>query len=756
MFDKAQLKTTGMITVAVQHPPTKRTFNLDFYVAKKHEQPLLGFTACRTMDLLRVVEENICAVGTAADNGPPNAAKTNRSAACVTEAEIRAEYADLFEGVGLLEGEVHLVIDQTVPPVQMPLRRLPIGVRDKVAAELQRLEANGIIAPVAEPTPWVSALLVVAKPDGRIRLVIDPKHLNVGLQRAKYCLPTITDILPRLAGAKVFSSVDARDGFFHLMLDEESSRLTTFETPFGRWRWLRMPNGIKPAPEIFQARMHAALSGLKGVECIADDILIAGAGATEEEAMEDHNRNLRALLDRCRERGIKLNADKLKLNRQSIIFCGHELTRSGVRPDPRKIEAILNLPAPTERSGVLRLIGMATYLAKFCENFSSVTAPIRALLLKDSEFVWRPEVHGVAFDNLKALLVNAPVLAYFDASKPLTVQGDASSGGLGCVLLQDNRPVEYASRAMSPTEMNYAQIEKELLAVVFAMERFHTYCYAYPHQITVETDHKPLVSINRKSLSLAPKRLQRMLLRLQRYSFELVYRPGSTLVLADTLSRAYPPLSADTDKQTFSEELAVIDDEEQLRGLQMVASERTINAIRAAAADDSDYILLKEQIAAGWPTSPSQLPPELKPYATFCEQLVVSGGLVYKGNTVVIPRGAREDILNRLHSSHIGVNGCIRRAREAVYFSGITAAIKQMVSRCDVCSRFKSEAQKEPLMSHPAPSAVWTKVATDIMTLNSQDYLVTVCYLSGYFEVDRLPSKKITDVIYVQSQATAD
>ena len=221
--------------------------------------------------------------------------------------------------------------------------------------------------------------------------------------------------------------------------------------------------------------------------------------------MADHNRNLRALLDRCRERGIKLTADKLKLNRAPTIFCGHKLTRSGARPDPRKVEAILNLPKPTDRHGVLRLIGIATDLAKFCPNFSSVTAPIRALLLKDSELCWRPEVHGVALDNLKSLLVNAPVLAYFDASKPLTVQSDASSGGLGAVLLQDHRPVEYASRAMTPTEMNYAQIEKELLGVVFAMERFHTYCCAYPHPVFVQTYHKPLIAISRNVLTSAPK-----------------------------------------------------------------------------------------------------------------------------------------------------------------------------------------------------------------------------------------------------------
>ena len=217
----------------------------------------------------------------------------------MTEVEVLKNYPDLFEGLGLLKGEVHFEIDESVQPVQMPLRRLPLGVRDKVAAELERLEREKIIAPVTEPSPWVSALLVVAKQDGRIRLCIDPKPLNKALKRAQYYMPTIDDVLPMLAGAKVFSTVNAKDGFWHLKLDDESSKLTTFETPFGRKRWLRAPFGAFPVPEIFQAKIYSALTGLRGVGCIADDILIVEAGDTEAAAVSDHKRNLRALLDRC-------------------------------------------------------------------------------------------------------------------------------------------------------------------------------------------------------------------------------------------------------------------------------------------------------------------------------------------------------------------------------------------------------------------------------------------------------------------------
>ena len=759
MFDRSELATRGMITIKVQHPKSKCEYVLDFYVAAKHQQPILGFNACRAMNLLKVVEENICEVqGYRNDSkpaGPPSGGiKAENKLGCLTEAVILSEYADLFDGVGLLEGEVHLEVDKSVRPVQMPLRRLPIGVREKVAVELKRLTDLGILVPVSEPTEWVSALLVVARPNGRIRICVDTKpSLNRALIRATHYMPTIDDILPQLARVRVMSTVDTADGFWHLKLDDESSRLTTMETPWGRHRWTRMCFGLSVAPEIFQARLQAALSGLKGIAIIADDILIYGSGDNDAEAMIDHNNNLRALLQRCREKNIKLNKKKLRLNRDSTVFCGMELTREGVKPDRRKIDAIMRMPAPTDRKGVQRLIGFATYLSRFCPRFSDVMTPIRELLNKQNEFVWRPETHGVAFEKLKDILTREPVLAYFDPSKPITVQADSSSFAIGAVLLCDGRPVEYASRRLTKLERNWAQIELECMATLFALERFHTYVYA--RHVTCETDHRPLLSITKKALSTAPTRLQRMLLRLQRYSYELVYTPGSKLILPDTLSRACPLNDSDTSANEFPEELIALIDEQQMDMLRMVASQKTINMIRAAADDDPVYIKLKEQIAAGWPTKPDDVAPELRPYVTFADELIESGGFVFKGYRVVIPHGARDDILARIHTSHGGVNACIRRAREAVYFPGITKAIKEMVARCSTYARFQTETRKEPLMSNPAPSRPWQRVAADIFTFRGQDYLVCTCALSAYYEVDRLESKKVKDIIYVLRQQWA-
>jgi hypothetical protein len=403
----------------------------------------------------------------------------------------------------------------------MPPRRLPIPVKQTVKIELEAMCRDGIIEPVTEPSAWISALLVVRKPNGKIRVCMDPRPLNRALKRCNYLMPTIDDVLPELSRAKVFSTVDARNGFWNLKLDAESRALTTFETPFGRHRWVRLPFGISPSPEIFQARIHAVLRGLKGVACIADDILIYGCGDTDEEANMDHDRNLIALLDRCREVNLHLNDEKLQLRRTRTAFMGHDLSERGLMCDKRKVAAIMDMPAPTDKAAVLRLLGMATYLAKFVPNFSEITSPIRELLSGDVDFRWDDAHHGRALRQLKRMLSTAPVLSYYDVRKAIVIQCDASSTGLGAVIMQDGKPVEYASRSMTRTERDsYAQIEKEMLAISFALHRFDTYVYA--RDVTVETDHKPLISIVKKALTAAPKRLQRMLLRLQRYTYNLV------------------------------------------------------------------------------------------------------------------------------------------------------------------------------------------------------------------------------------------
>ena len=196
------------------------------------------------------------------------------------------------------------------------------------------------------------------------------------------------------------------------------------------------------------------------------------------------------------------------------------------------------------------------------------------------------------------------------------------------------------------------------------------------------------------------------------------------MTLADTLSRTFIATAAET---TFHEEIAALStvDAEQTADLQMIASPKTIALILAAATDD-EYVRLQQQITSGWPESAHDLPTDLRPYASFADELSASRGLVYKGQRLVVPGSARAEILDRLHTAHSGVNACLWCARETVYWPGITSDIKRLVERCAVCNRIHEQTQKEPLMSHPAPSRVWERVAVDVLTFADRDYLLTV------------------------------
>lgn len=411
-----------------------------------------------------------------------------------------SQYEDVFEGTGLLEGKYHLELNENAQPVVHPPRKVPVAIKDQLQTELNRLCDMNIITQVTKPTPWVSSLVTVVKPN-KLRVCIDPKHLNQHIKRSHYPLHTIDDLLPELSNAKIYSVVDAKNGFWHVQLDEESSYLTTVNTPFGRYRWLRMPFDITSAPEEYQRRQDQAVEGIPGVKSIIDDILIYGEGKTEEEAIKDHDRKFRLLMERCRERNIKLNKDKLKLKMKEVKFIGHLITNKGLKMDPKKVHAVLEMPKPTDVSGVRRLVGFVTYLSKFLPKLSHICEPLRKLTLKDSEFCWL-ENHDKALTEIKTLVTSEPILKYYDPNMELTLQSDASETGLGAAILQENQPIAYASRSLTDTETRYAQIEKELLSVVFGLQTFHQYTYG--RNVYVTSDHKPLESILKKPLHCAP------------------------------------------------------------------------------------------------------------------------------------------------------------------------------------------------------------------------------------------------------------
>ena len=508
MFNSSPLKPIGNCRVQLTNPQNGRKYKVEFTLVREGDAKvnLIGSAAAQQMALIQVNYENMAVP---AEVNVVN--KTLPRNIGITEQQLVSQYRDVFDGLGALGEPLHLEVDNTVKPVQVPPRRVPEALKKPLKDHLDELERQGIIEGVVHPTDWVNATVVARKSNGKIRLCLDPRPLNKALKRCHYPIPIVKDILPDLANAKVFTKVDCKNGYWQVPLDQESTLLTTFSTPFGRYKWNRMPFGISPAGEIFQRRLDQAIEGLDGVRTVADDILTIGNGATMEEAVRDHDAKLKALLKRCREKHIKLNHEKIDFKKTSMPYIGHLLTSEGVKADPSKIEAILSLPKPEDVAGVRHIMGTVNYLAKFLPRLSDVLKPLRELTRKNSRFAWTTQ-HDAALGEIKQLVTKPPVLKYYEPEKPLVLQCDASEKGLGASLLQEGRPIAYASRALTPAECNYAQIEKELLAIVFGVERFHQYTYG--RKVTVDSDHKPLEMISRKHLASAPRRLQKMLMRL--------------------------------------------------------------------------------------------------------------------------------------------------------------------------------------------------------------------------------------------------
>ena len=414
--------------------------------------------------------------------------------------------------------------------------------------ELKQMEATGVISKVDQPIDWCAGMVVVQKKSGNVRICVDMKPLNEKVLREIHPMPHVDDTLAQLAGARIFSKLDTNSGFWQIPLDTNCRHLTTFITPFGRFWFNKLPFGISSAPEVFQKQMSNILEGLPGVLCHLDDILV------NDKNIEEHDSRLKLVLEKIRSAGLTLNPSKCEFTKSFITFLGHVITDKGISADPQKLSAIKQMSPPTNITELRRFMGAVNQLGKFSPNVSELSAPLRKLLSTKNAWLWGPE-QETSFRHLISELTTPTILTFYNPSAPTKISADASSYGLGAVLLQASNstwhPVAYASRAMTATESHYAQIEKEALALTWACDKFS--CYILGKHVVLETDHKPLVPIlSYKHLDNLPPRVLRFRLRLMRFDYDVVHVPGKYLYTADMLSRS--PLQNSPDTHTLAQQ----------------------------------------------------------------------------------------------------------------------------------------------------------------------------------------------------------
>jgi transposase InsO family protein len=730
-YGGTQIKHLGVATVTCTYK--RRSVQARFYVTDTPGPAILGLPTTTDLDLLRFnleIKEDTSKPTT--DCVPTQQVHSTNKSTIMSKEDLLIQYPDCFNGIGKFKGKYHITLDPSIPPVVHPPRRVPISLKDDVKSELDEMVDNDIIEKIkeGEPTAWVNSLVYRRKANGRLRLCLDPKDLNEAILREHHTTSTLQEILPKLTGAKLFSIVDVKCGYWNVELDEESSFLTTFNSPFGRYRFRRMPFGLKMSQDIFQTRIDQTFEGCEGVVGIADDIVIFG----KDE--EDHDAHMHGMMKRSREAGIKLNPDKCFIKRESIKFYGIICGPDGIKPDPGKVSALKQMNPPTNKQELQTFLGMANYMAPFIPSLSTLTAPLRELVKQSSQFTWNATYQS-ALDKIKESISDEITLTYFDPAKETVLQVDASMRGLGAALLQDHRPVAFASKALNDVESRYANIERELLAVVYGCERFHTYLFG--RSFTVHSDHKPLESIHLKHLTSAPPRLQRMLLRLQPYNLVIQYKPGREMEIADALSRLSP-----------EEKHAIPDMNVGIHQICPQFSSNMIERIKVNTSTDSELAALKEQVYQGWPTSIKEVPQILRPYWSYRDEISMEDGILMKGHRIIIPKAIQSETLVKLHASHQGTEKTKLRARSAVYWRDLNKDIDEITKSCEICQELQKSQQKEPLIQTEVPPRPWHTIATDLFYLNGEEYLLIADYYSKFPFVRKLPKQSTSRSVIEQ------
>ena len=330
----------------------------------------------------------------------------------------------------------------------------------------------------------------------------------------------------------VFTIVDFKKGYWMVVLYPDSRKLTCMALPFGRFQWTRLPMGTVVTQDIFQSKLDSIFIGMKGVTGIADDMVIAGRDEME------HDRNFLAFMEKCMSNNLTLNSEKVQFKQSQVSFYGHCWSKQGISLDPKKIKALNHVEFPPDKETMRSFLGMINYLNRYSALSAHLTAPLSALTHQAMDF--KPgKVHFENFNRLKMEVSNMRVLSYFDVNTETTLQMDASKKGLGACLIQKGKVICYASRALTKTEQNYRNLEREALGTIWGIEKFHYFLYG--KEFTLETNQKPLVSIYKKHMIDISPRVQRLIVRSFPYlPFKVVYEKGVDIPVANALSCVTP------------------------------------------------------------------------------------------------------------------------------------------------------------------------------------------------------------------------
>ena len=671
-----------------------------------------------------------------------------------TDSKLRAFFNDVFEDsevlkpmTGPIVGDPMVITlkEDAKPFAIHTARQVPYALRDKVKETLDELLSKDVIEPVGDiPTEWCHPIVVILKPGGSIRLCVDLGKLNSQVMRSTHPTKTPNEAIQGFKPThQWFCKLDLKNGYWQLLLDEESRKLCVFITPEGKFRFKRAPMGFISTGDSYSYRGDVAMQGLP-VEKIIDDI---GGG---HETFHGLIRLVCGILERCRKYNLTVNAKKSILCAKQIDFVGYKISHNSIEADPKKLDAIQDFAIPANRTDLRSFMGLVNQLSSFSHEIAATAAPLRGLLATKNEFLWLPE-HAAAFEQVKKALVSAPVLGMFDPKAPTALHTDASRlNGLGYVLLQQQgehwRLIQCGSRFLTDTETRYAMVELESLAIYWAIKKCHIYLAGLEH-FEVITDHKELKTMfNKQALdAIENPRVQNYRSRLTSYNFTVDWKKGKLHNAPDALSRM--PVTNPEEDEVTCEDVTRDDDPIKLHlsAINTQSNDLILEEIRKLAKEDKEYQRLKNAVATD--TVKKNKNGYVSLFKKFTDELSIDDQLVLRGTQIVIPPSAIKDTIRKLHASHQGIVRTKRRARQTVFWPGMTSDLTNTVVACPDCAYYRPSNVPEPLTQDSLPTRPFEVTGADLFSYGNHEYLVYADRYSGYPYVAKYNNSPSTTMI---------
>ena len=674
-----------------------------------------------------------------------------------------------------------LHVDPNAVPVAIHKPALvPIHWQDRVYADLERDVRIGVLERVDPntPTTWCSRMVVTGKADGTPRRTVDLQPQNKHSVRQTHHVPSPFHLADRVPQDTKKTVTDAWNGYHSVPICEEDRHVTTFITPWGRYRYKVAPQGFMASGDAYYQRFDAIISDFKNkVKCVDDTCMWAISIETSFfQACE--------WLDLCAHNGITLNPKKFQFAQDTVDFAGLTITPTNIRPSAKFLDAIRNFPTPTDITGARAWFGLINQGA-YAFSMTRQMKPFRALLKPSTVFQWTDELDRLFHESKEIIIKEMKEgVRLFDPARPTCLATDWSVDGMGFFLMQKYchclkktpaccqngwKLCLVGSRFTHPAESRYAPIEGETLAVVYALHQTRYYVLGCKDLI-IATDHKPLLQIlNDRSLTdITNRRLLNLKEKTLGYRFTVVHVPGRKNLGPDAASRhpagvperlPLPGEASDADTQADTpisccdalpglyqraEDIDMADDISTVSAatcaLNAVVSVVTWDMIREATASDPVFVSLIKYLEAGFPDDCRELPTELRPYHHFAASLCVVDGVILMGQRIIVPPSLRQPVLNALHAAHQGVSAMRARAMDSVYWPDITNDIARIRDQCTHCHRMAKSNPMQPPSDLILPDYPFQMISSDYFTYNSKEYVVIVDRYSNWPMVYRSES----------------